>query len=119
MKLDTVLVTAYANAPKGTAFYRIYEYMGVVLEVDKKTDIIVDCSVTLITDTARNYTSKLFIGEKLSGDISQLISDIETQYLTATTSALITALKQARQRYLDSKAQITKRQCEDDITRKE
>lgn len=104
MKLDTVLVTAYAAAPKGTAFYKQYEYMGVVLEIDKKTDIIVNSSVTLMTETAKDYAGRLLTGEKITGDITQLIEDIETQYLTSSTNALISAVKQARQRYIDSKS---------------
>ena len=103
MQLNTVLVTAYATAPKGTAFYKQFEYMGVVLEVDKERNIIVNASVTLMTDTAKNYVQQLLIGENLLEDIDRLIVDIETQYLTVTQHALISALKKARQRYLDYK----------------
>lgn len=104
MKLDSVLITAYAPAPKGTAFYERFGYMGVILEIDKKTDKIVSASVTLMTKTAKQYTEKLLVGENFGGDISELIKDIESQYLAVSQTSLIAALKKAQQRYLNHKS---------------
>lgn len=102
MELDTVLVTAYAKAPQQTAYYEIYKYVGVVLEIDIKTHIVVDASATFMTPTAQNYFSRLVVGTNFEEEISGLLERVKKHYLAPSQNSLLVALKVAHQRYADS-----------------
>ncbi len=101
MKMDTIIVTAYAKAPQNTGYYETNKYVGVVLEIDKKTEVIVDASITFMTETAINYFKRLVIGTNMAVGIPQLLEDVRSQYFAPSTQSLITALKTAHQRYCD------------------
>lgn len=101
MKLSTSIVTAYAKAPQSTAYYERYKYVGVVLEVDKISHIIVNASATFMTITAQNFFSRLVVGTNLAEDITELLKDIENQYIAPSQHSLVVAMKIAQQRYLD------------------
>ncbi len=103
MKLNSIIVTAYAKAPQDTGYYETNKYVGVVLEIDKKTEIIVDASVTFVTPTATNYFKRLVVGTNMATGIPQLIEDVRNQYFAPSTQSLIMALKTASQRYYDIK----------------
>lgn len=47
-ELHTVLVTAYAKAPQGSAMYEVYKHAGIVLEIDPSTHHIVEAEFTFI-----------------------------------------------------------------------
>lgn len=97
--LDTVLVTAYAKAPQGSAMYEIYKHAGIVLEIDKTTHVIIDAEVTFITKLAQKYFKKLVIGYNLTADLTPLIEQIETHYFAPSSNSVIVALKAAQKRY--------------------
>lgn len=97
-----MLVTAYAKAPQQTAYYEIYKYIGVVLEIDIKTHLVVDASATFMTPTAQNYFTRLVVGTNFEQDISGLLDNIKTHYLAPSQNSLVVALKVAHQRYADN-----------------
>ena len=103
MKLDSIIVTAYAKVPQNTGYYETNKYVGVVLEIDKKTETIVDASVTFVTPTATNYFKRLVIGTNMATGIPRLIEDVKNQYFAPSTQSLVMALKTASQRYCDIK----------------
>lgn len=102
--LRTVLVTAYAKAPKGTAMYEVFQHAGIVLEVDIETDIIVDAEFTFITDLAKDYLRRLLAGHRLTPEADDLPTLIACHYMAPSQQAVVVALKIACQRYFDSKA---------------
>lgn len=102
MDLDTVLVTAYAKAPQQTAYYEIYKYIGVVLEINKETHIVTDASATFMTPTAQNYFTRLVVGTNFKEDISELLEEIKANYLAPSQNSLLVAVKVAHQRYADN-----------------
>lgn len=102
-KIDSILVTGYAKAPQGTAMFERYKYSGIVLEIDKKTNVIVDAEFTFVTDLAKQYFRKLFIGYNLDRGIDDLINHIEMNYFAPSVNSITIALKSAYQRYLEKK----------------
>lgn len=48
MEKDTVLVTAYTPAPRGTSMHELYKYAGVILKINTLTDIIVNIEPTFV-----------------------------------------------------------------------
>lgn len=99
--MDTVLLTAYAKAPKGTPMYEQYKYSGLVLEVDRKTHLIKDVEVTFITELAQDYFRRLMIGIDFSKDLDIAIEKIKKSYFAPSQQSIIVALKIAYQRYWD------------------
>lgn len=99
--LDTVLVTGYAKAPQGTAMFELYKHSGIVLEINMKSNVIVDAEFTLITDLAQNFFRRLLVGYDLSNGIDDLIKRIEAHYFAPSTHSVVVALKTAYQRYVE------------------
>lgn len=99
--LNTVLVTAYAKAPQGTAMYEVYKYAGMVLEINPSNNQILNAEFTFLTDLAQDYFKRLIIGYDLSNGIEELVSHIEKHYFAPSTGSVIVALKAAYQRYLE------------------
>lgn len=98
----TVLVTGYAPAPKGTAMHTVYQYAGIVLEVDPKTDIILRADITALTGLAKDFCNRLLSGQSMQ-DTEKLVSLMRQRYLAPSIEALIMALRSAAQRYADHK----------------
>lgn len=103
-QLNTLLVTAYAKAPQGTAMYETYKHAGIVLEIDKLTHKIVDAEFTFITELAQNFFRRMLIDFDFTADINILIERIEEHYLAPSSGAVIVALKSAQKRYLEKVA---------------
>lgn len=100
-QLNTLLVTAYAKAPQGTAMYETYKHAGIVLEIDKLTHKIVDAEFTFITELAQNFFKRMLIDFDFTSDINILIERIEEHYMAPSSGAVIVALKSAQKRYLE------------------
>ncbi|MCL6516330.1 DUF3870 domain-containing protein [Alicyclobacillus sp.] len=99
MAVDTILVTGYAPAPKGSSMYEAYKTAGVVLEINPETNILVRAEFTFVTDLAKDYVSRLVNGYDLSKGIEPLVERIQMHYFTPSTEAVIMALRVAYQRY--------------------
>jgi len=106
--LQTVLVTGYSKAPQGTSMHEMYKYTGIVLEIHKETDIILDVEFTFVTDLAKNYLKRLLMGYDMKNGVEPLIELIKEHYLAPSQQSVIVALKVAYQRYRDSKSGLDK-----------
>lgn len=102
MKVDTVLVTAYALAPQNTAYYERNKYMGIILEINKETDVIVDASSTFLSPLTVSFFRKLVIGTNICTGMDELVEDIKAQYLAPSVQSVIVAMKAAQKKYLES-----------------
>lgn len=100
-ELNTVLVTAYAKAPQGTALFEIYKHAGIVLEVDKETHKIQNAEFMFITGLAKDFFTRMLIGFDFSSDLDVLIKRIEEHYLAPSVGSVVVALKSAQKRYLE------------------
>lgn len=101
-ELNTVFVSGYTQAPKGTKLFEAGSTIGVMLEVDRKSNQIVDVECTFVTQLAKNYLKKLMIGYNLHDDLDEMIETIEHNLFIPSTQSIIVALKIAHQRYMDS-----------------
>lgn len=97
--LDTVLVTAYAKAPQGSAMYEVYKHAGIVLEINANTHEIMNAEFTFITNLAQDFFKRLIIGFNMNSDLQELIKRIEDHYFAPSTTSVIVALKAAHKRY--------------------
>ena len=99
----TVLVTAYAKAPQGTAMYEVYKHAGVVLEVDPESGTIVDAEFTLVTDLARSFFKRMVAGHNLRYGFDQLLDEVRSRYFAPSVQALISALRGAHVRFVEQR----------------
>lgn len=97
--MDTILVTGYAPAPKGSAMYEAYKTAGVVLEINPATNILVNAEFIFVTELAKDYVARLVCGYDLSQGIEPLIDRIQLHYFTPSTESVVMALRVAYQRY--------------------
>ena len=102
MQLNSVLVTAYAKAPQNTIIYEQNKNIGIVLEIDKASHIVINAEIMFVTNLAKDYFRRLILGTDFSKDLNNLLNNIETDLLIPSQQAVIVAIKIAHQRYLDS-----------------
>jgi hypothetical protein len=105
-EMDTVLVTAYAKAPTGSAMFEIYKHAGIVLEVNPSNHTIVNVEFTFVTELAKNFIQRLIIGYNLSNGVDELVKRIESHYFAPSTNSVIVALKAAHKRYFEKINQL-------------
>lgn len=101
MSPSTLIITAYAKAPQNTVMYEKHKHMGIVLEIEKQSSIIVKAEVTVMTEIVKNYLNRVIVGTDFSKDITPLIEILESNYFAPSQNSLIVALKVAHQRYQD------------------
>lgn len=97
--LDTFIVTAYAKAPQNTSMYEVYKYIGVVLEIDRKSRDIIDAEFTFITNIAQEYFKRLVVGYNMEDGADGIIKYIEKGYFAPSTNSISVALRSAFRRY--------------------
>lgn len=102
MKTSTVFISSYAKAPLNTAMSEDHKYIGIMLEISKVDHIIVNADATFITELARDYFKRLVVGIDITDNLSPLIKEIEENFLIASNSSLVVALKSAQQKYKDN-----------------
>lgn len=102
MKHETIMVTAYSNAPKNTSMYENNKVYGLILEIDKKSHVIVGAEATVLTELAKNFLNRMLVGVDFSKDIKPVIDEIQSSYFAPSQNAMIVALKTAHQRYADN-----------------
>lgn len=101
MSEKTVLVSGYAQAPRGTGMSEMMTWIGVVLEIDCRTHKIIGADGTFVTELARDFFRRQVMGYCLNDGLDGLLSLIKTHYNTPSMYALQVALQAAFQRYVE------------------
>lgn len=99
----TVLVSGYAQAPRGTGMSETMTWIGVVLEIDLHTHEIVAADATFVTDLARDFFRRTVLGYRLTDGLEGLTAMIENRIHTPSKNSLQTALQAAFQRYVEAR----------------
>ncbi|MGG1678528.1 DUF3870 domain-containing protein [Neobacillus sp. NRS-1170] len=105
-ELNTVLVTAYAKAPQGSAMYEAYKHTGIILEINPTTNVIINVEFTFLADLTKDFFSRMMVGYDLSNGIDELINRVEKHYFAPSTNSVIVALKAAYKRYIERLNQV-------------
>ncbi|WP_134702784.1 DUF3870 domain-containing protein [Ammoniphilus sp. YIM 78166] len=100
---DTILVTGFAQVPKGTTLYEIYKTMAVAMVINLKTEVIEDAEFTCTTDLMNYYLSDLVKGYDLKQGINPLLDTVKKHCIIPSQGALVQALRSAWDRYQESK----------------
>lgn len=90
---ETLLITGYARLPSTITAYRLYEVVGIAVEVRPSDGEIIDVDCSLATSVARRFVREIAIGYKLSDGIEGLVEKIERRYWGSARKAIIMAFR--------------------------
>lgn len=106
MNEDNVLITGFAQLPRGTTLYERNKIIGVVLVINYKTEVIEDAEFTFVADLTNFYLSSLVKGYQMKQGIIPLIDKVKKHCLIPSQGAIIQAIRSAWDRYQESKETI-------------
>ncbi|MEU6646657.1 DUF3870 domain-containing protein [Saccharomonospora sp. NPDC046836] len=95
----SVIVVGYAKAPKVSAVRAINEYVSVTLRLDSDTGEITEVDSSAVSHLVRNWLSELLVGVDFTGDISAVLAQIESNYLSNAAASVKQAVWDAWCRY--------------------
>ncbi|WP_054949237.1 DUF3870 domain-containing protein [Numidum massiliense] len=97
----TYFLAGHARLPQGIAAHSVYDVLTITVEVDNKYQVILEASCTLATDHGRDYVSQILRGCSLQDDFEQLRRRIMNYYKGKAQSAIVAALKDLYNQYLE------------------
>lgn len=100
-----ILVTGFAQLPKGNPVYEVQKNIGCVLVVDVETDVIVEATYTFLQELTNSFLGGLLRGKTLK-DTESIIKDIENRFISGPQKAVIQGLISAKKNYYDAKQNI-------------
>lgn len=98
---DRCIVGGYARLPQATAAAQVYQMVTMVALVDKRTDTVIEASVTLITPVARAFVEGLLVGSNLISGQEEFLEEIGVNYGGGAQKAIKQAFKDLCERYLE------------------
>lgn len=104
----SVLVSGYAQAPRGTGMSEMMTWIGVVLEIDTTTHRILRADGTFVTELARSFFRETVMDYCLTDGFDGLAQRVDRHFQTPTKPALIVACQAAFQRYVDFRQSRTR-----------
>ncbi len=98
---NNILISGYAKLPANTTAEAVYNMLAVVICFDKRSGIIQQAEVTVVTDLARTFVSDLMVGYNLNDGPEGLIEMFENQYYGHAKRAMETAIRTVFVKYVD------------------
>jgi hypothetical protein len=98
-RTTTNIFVGYAKPPIHTASGHRYAVLSVVVEVDMATQLVVNAEVTVVTDVARAWLTRLLVGRNLATEAEQIVRELETNYHSGTQKAIVTAFRDMLGKY--------------------
>lgn len=106
--MPTLFIAAYAHLPQDITAYELYKVLGLFLEVDEETGIIMDVEVSVASNIGRRILSECMKGKSLVNEIDLIKKELYRRYHGEARGAVIAALNAARQRFIDRKRIVEK-----------
>lgn len=94
-KKDIIVCTGYSKLPDGMAAKNLFGVMGIGMEIDRTTDIIVNASSTLVTNMCSDFIRDILVGHDLKNGIDLPIQDFESRYFGLGKKSIVAALRDA------------------------
>lgn len=101
---DRCIVGGYARLPQATAAAQVYQMVAMVALVDKRTDTVIEASVTLVTPVARAFVEGLLVGSNLLSGQDEFLEEIGLNYGGGAQKAIKQAFKDLCDRYLEMRS---------------
>lgn len=98
---NQVCIVANAHLDQRNPMYHVHEKLILVLVVERKTGVILDCDVNVVCNLTRQFIQAIFLGMNLEQDINKIRDSIQENYFGMSAKALVTAARAARSKYLE------------------
>ncbi|GGB45883.1 DUF3870 domain-containing protein [Virgibacillus dakarensis] len=102
----TIYVIGDAKSPQNNPITKKYSQFFLALVIDVTSDEIVDSECSSTIQLTNQFVRSLFIGRKVDDD--KVEEDIRKRYLGSSQKALIVAFYDAKNKYEQAKAALTK-----------
>ncbi len=99
-RYETIILVGHARLPENITAKHVFGVFGVELEVDPRTSIVIDASVTAIPSLGEKFLLDLLVSHNLADGIDKITNAIERRYFGAAQRAIIAALINAYEGYL-------------------
>ncbi|MCL4459017.1 MAG: DUF3870 domain-containing protein [Chloroflexi bacterium] len=96
---NTVFFAGYARLPESVTGRDGEQVLGLELEVDPDTDLIVDLSCTAVLPLGAKFIKDLLVGHNLQETMDGPKKEIEWHYFSATQKAILAALDNVYERW--------------------
>ncbi|RFU70903.1 DUF3870 domain-containing protein [Peribacillus saganii] len=100
---DTVLVTGFAQGPRGTTIYETHKTIGVVLVINVITGRIQEAEFTVNTELLNLYLKDILKGYNIHDGIQPLLEQVKQKVLIPSQGAVVQALRSAADRYQEAR----------------
>lgn len=101
-----VYITGNARSPERSTVGNLYDVFAVEVVINISTDAVEEASCTLVTELGRSFVRSLLISRNFIKEFDEIINDILNYYQALPQKTLITALKDARNKYRSYKTRI-------------
>ena len=101
VNMDTVYFVGHAQLPKNIPAHELYGTIALGLEVDLDTGQIINVSINLATELSRQIIVSCLINSNLNNGIKPLIAAVERKYQGDAQRAIVMAIRNAYNRYLE------------------
>lgn len=98
-KNNTLMVTGFAQLPKGTTLFEHNKIIAVVLIINYEDEVIEDAEFTFVTDLTSYYLSSLIKGISISNGMELVYEKVKRHCQIPSQGAVIQALRSAWDRY--------------------
>ena len=88
-----VLFSGYAKLPVGITASEMYKVIGVILVIRVETGEIIEADCTLATAVARNYVSRLLVGQSIKNGPETVLRLIDKIYQGSAKKAIMTSMR--------------------------
>jgi hypothetical protein len=101
-RTDAILVTGYAQSPKGTTLHEHFKVFGTVLVLEPISGEILDASFTFVSPLTHDFMVSVVRGYKLMNGLEPLLAEIERRTLMPSQGAIIQSLKACHDRWRET-----------------
>jgi len=92
-KFPTIVVTGSARLPENITASHVYGFFSIDIEIDSKSEEIVDVSCSLIPSIGEKIIGDALLGYKFKEGISNAKEQLERRFFSVTKRAIISALQ--------------------------
>jgi hypothetical protein len=95
----SVLLVGYAKLPEDTAAHALYGTVGVAMEVDANTGLVLAAACTMVPGLASEFVGRILKGVTLPDELEAALVELQERYLGPAQSAIIAAVRAANDRW--------------------
>lgn len=107
LKEDFILVSGFAQTPKGTPVNETYKHIGAILLIDKNTNRIIKSDFTVVSDLTKEILQDLIQDYCIDEPFENLVNKTKRHMAIPSMGAILQAIKSAIERYKDTVANNT------------